>query len=267
MSDTTSAVPTGMPYRSNEVDERNKWTTRFKYFLYFFNVVSLVLAIVVMTMAIYIRADWTIKHYIYELEAYLMWTGPYILMASCSFTIVISALGCWATVYENPFLLTAFTMATGATALIGLGGVAYSLNHGITFSDITPWLTDRFTYLVFESDTDPRSARIVRIMQEELGCCGGSGWQDYANYNMEIPYECRNPVTGNMYVYGCGIIFSDFMEPLVAWMSGIALLLIVLQIMAMVAAMILRRNFKREDKLISGHQKSATYTAVRSRNI
>lgn len=39
------------------------------------------------------------------------------------------------------------------------------------------------------------------------------------------------------------------------------------QIMAMVAAMILRRNFKREDKLISGHQKSATYTAVRSRNI
>lgn len=65
------------------------------------------LAIVVMTMAIYIRADWTIKHYVYELEAYLMWTGPYILTASCSFTIVISALGCWATVYENPFLLTA----------------------------------------------------------------------------------------------------------------------------------------------------------------
>lgn len=62
-------------------------------------------------------------------------------------------------------------MATGATALIGLGGVAYSLNHGITFSDITPWLTDRFTYLVFESDTDPRSARIVRIMQEEVLHC------------------------------------------------------------------------------------------------
>lgn len=52
--------------------------------------------------------------------------------------------------------------------LIGLGGVTYSLNHGVLFSDITPWLTDRFTYLVFESDTNPRSARIVRIMQEEV---------------------------------------------------------------------------------------------------
>jgi hypothetical protein len=63
-----------------------------------------------------------------------------------------------------------------------------------------------------------------------LGCCGGSGWQDYANYNMEIPYECRNQVTGNMYVYGCGIIFADYVEPLIGWMSGLALLLVVLQV-------------------------------------
>lgn len=63
-----------------------------------------------------------------------------------------------------------------------------------------------------------------------MGCCGGSGWQDYANYNMEIPYECRNQVTGNMYVYGCGIIFADYVEPLIGWMSGLALLLVVLQV-------------------------------------
>jgi hypothetical protein len=48
---------------------------------------------------------------------------------------------------------------------------------------------------------------------------------------MEIPYECRNQVTGKMYVYGCGIIFSDYVEPLIGWMSGIALLLIVLQVL------------------------------------
>lgn len=57
-------------------------------------------------MAIYIRAEWTIKHYIYELGAYIMWTGPYILMASSSITILLSFLGCWGTIHENPFLLS-----------------------------------------------------------------------------------------------------------------------------------------------------------------
>lgn len=57
---------------------------------------------------------------------------------------------------------------TGAAALIGLGGVAYSLNHGTLFSAITPWLTDRFTYLTFESAHDTRAARIVRIIQKDV---------------------------------------------------------------------------------------------------
>ena len=64
------------------------------------------LGIVVLAMAIYIRAEWTLKHYIIEMEAYFFWTGPYILMASSSLTIFLSFFGCWATVYENPFLLT-----------------------------------------------------------------------------------------------------------------------------------------------------------------
>jgi hypothetical protein len=57
---------------------------------------------------------------------------------------------------------------TGATAAIGLGGAAYSLNHGTQTSKLTPWVTERFTYYVFESDTNSRYARIVRIMQEEV---------------------------------------------------------------------------------------------------
>ncbi|XP_046630628.1 tetraspanin-2A-like [Daphnia pulicaria] len=163
-------------HMSTVVDKRNKWTTSSKYFLCVFNVVSLVLGIVVLAMAIYIFAEWTLKHYIYEMEAYFFWTGPYILMASSSLTIFLSFFGCWATVNENPFLLTL------------------------------------------------------------LGCCEGSGWRDYSDNHMEIPHECRSQITGNMHVYGCGIVFSDYVEPLIGWMCGIAILLIVLQIFAIVAA-------------------------------
>jgi hypothetical protein len=53
-----------------------------------------VLGIVVLAMAIYIRTEWDLKHYIIEMEAYFFWTGPYILMASSCFTIILSFFGC-----------------------------------------------------------------------------------------------------------------------------------------------------------------------------
>ena len=64
----------------------------------------------------------------------------------------------------------------------------------------------------------------------QIGCCGGSGWSDYFDNHMPIPHECRDHTTGNMYIYGCGIIFSEYLETLIGWMSGIALLLVVLQV-------------------------------------
>lgn len=59
----------------------------------------------VLTIAMYIRFEWTMKHYILEIHGQIMWTGPYILMASSTITILVSFLGCWGTVHENPFLL------------------------------------------------------------------------------------------------------------------------------------------------------------------
>ena len=81
-----------------------------------------------------------------------------------------------------------------------------------------------------------------------MGCCGGTGWQNYADYNMHIPETCRNPVTGLMYVYGCGIIYSDYVEVYLGWLAGIALCLVVLQLFAIAAAMHLRRAVKRQVK-------------------
>lgn len=65
---------------------------------------------------------------------------------------------------------------------------------------------------------------------KQLGCCGATGWQDYSNYNKQIPHECRDQVTGNMYVYGCNYVLPERFEPFMGWMSGIGLLLIVFQV-------------------------------------
>lgn len=58
-----------------------------------------------MTLSLYMRFDWSFKHYVIELEAYQVWVGPYILMVSSSIVILLCFFGCWATTHENPYLL------------------------------------------------------------------------------------------------------------------------------------------------------------------
>lgn len=52
--------------------------------------------------------------------------------------------------------------------ILELAGVAYLLNHSTLWSDITWWLQARFYELVNNSDNDPKEARILRIIQEEV---------------------------------------------------------------------------------------------------
>jgi hypothetical protein len=100
-------------------------------------------------------------------------------------------------------------------------------------------------------DHNERSARILRIIQEDVNeliclkirwktftlwkwwqieCCGPSDWKDYAAFNKALPDECRNPSTGNIAGGGCAEEFARWMEPKTGWLSGIALLLVVIQV-------------------------------------
>lgn len=64
----------------------------------------------------------------------------------------------------------------------------------------------------------------------KVGCCGGTGWQDYTDHNIPLPNECRDPFTGNLHADTCDIALSGLFQPFVGWMSGLGLLLIVLQV-------------------------------------
>ena len=64
-----------------------------------------ILSIFIISIALYLRYDWDIRNYIIELGAQLMWTGPYIMIASSSLTILIALLGCSAAIRENPLQL------------------------------------------------------------------------------------------------------------------------------------------------------------------
>lgn len=65
-----------------------------------------ILAMVVFGLSLWLRYEWDFKHYVYELEAQkVLWTGPYILIASSSLALAVSAIGIWAAVAEDRKLL------------------------------------------------------------------------------------------------------------------------------------------------------------------
>jgi hypothetical protein len=65
----------------------------------------------------------------------------------------------------------------------------------------------------------------------QIECCGPSDWSDYPKFNKVIPDECRNPATGNIAGGSCAEEFALWMEPKSGWVSGIALLLVVIQVL------------------------------------
>ncbi|KAI9562987.1 hypothetical protein GHT06_010443 [Daphnia sinensis] len=219
------------------------------YTLHALMVLSAFLAVAVMGLCLWLRYEWDFKHYVYELEAQkVMWTGPYLLITSSSLAMATSAVGVWAIAAEHCRLLLLFTLGSGMSVILGLTGISYTLNYGIYQSDLTPWLEQRFWDLFHEMDYNERSARIIRIIQEDIQCCGPSDWKDYPAFNKVVPDECRNPATGNIASGGCAEEFARWLEPKTGWLSGIALLLAIIQLGGMLISFLLRKAILQEKR-------------------
>ncbi len=68
-----------------------------------------------MGLCLWLRYEWDYKHYVYELEAQkVLWTGPYILIASSTLAMATVVIGIWATVVEDCqlFLLVSNLLAS-----------------------------------------------------------------------------------------------------------------------------------------------------------
>ena len=64
------------------------------------------LAAVVFSLALWIRFEEDFKHWVFELNMQLYWTGVYILLAASCLIMIISFFGCCGAIMENPCMLT-----------------------------------------------------------------------------------------------------------------------------------------------------------------
>lgn len=81
-----------------------------------------------------------------------------------------------------------------------------------------------------------------------MGCCGGSGVDDFINLRRAIPAQCRDTVTGNAFYYGCADEITWLLEQRSSWITGLAILLCAKKIVNIVLSTILIQLHQKEEE-------------------
>merc|ERR1719414_2461195 len=128
--------------------------------------------------------------------------------------IVLSLLGLFASVNVRLGWLTCIMWTLVVMFFFHLIGAVTITVWGVEESPVlTNELSETFLKLVYEWDENPRSSRILKQIQEYVGCCGADGSDDFINAKKEVPYECRDRTNGCEYGYGCQQGLAWWLEP------------------------------------------------------
>lgn len=69
-----------------------------------------------------------------------------------------------------------------------------------------------------------------------MRCCGARGSEDYIEAMKPVPMECRDPIDGGEFPYGCAQQFAWWLEPWSATLAGVCFFFIIAHIVQMVLA-------------------------------
>lgn len=246
-------------YRYTGVDSGPGTVHCLTFTIITFNVISAVLGATMVALGFWITLDTTFKRWVQDLAMEHFWVGVYILMAAGALVMLQSFFGICGAFQRKGRMLILFCVCLVICFCLELGGGVYMLNNGIRGSHIEGWLSRRFYSLISQIDYDPKSSRIMNIIQEWVGCCGAQGLLDYVKWNKVIPYTCYSPITGNAwYVDGFGHMgcvrgFTTFLETKAGWIAGVAFILALFQIFCFVAACYLirlKRDYQKSQEFV-----------------
>jgi len=216
--------------------------------IFFFNFIGWMFGATIFGLCMWIRFDNDMQQWIIDLGLYNYWTGIYILLAGAALVLFVTFLGCCGSIMESRGLLGVFCGALAITFVVELAGAAYLLANGIGGTSLTWQLNSAILNYINEYDFNPQKSKILATVQSTIGCCGSTGSLDYDTVHKPVPIECRNPITGSEWTFGCVEAFTNFLEGISGWVAGIALVLCVLQIVGIIGAIVLIKKLKEEDE-------------------
>ncbi|KAM9376869.1 CD9 molecule a isoform 2-T2 [Pholidichthys leucotaenia] len=146
-----------------------------KYLMFIFNFFFWLAGTAVLAIGLWLRLDSKTKG-LFEGEdsPYVFYAGVYILIGAGALIMVVGFLGCCGAIRESPcmlglfffFLLIIFAVEVAA----GIWGFS---NQSKVIDDITTFYIE--TYNKYKSTGDERLKETLRVIQNELKCCGPKG--------------------------------------------------------------------------------------------
>ncbi|XP_023343800.1 tetraspanin-2A [Eurytemora carolleeae] len=212
--------------RKDSLEDLERKTLNMQYTLLILGILCALIALANFSICIWIRFDLDFWEWIIEIGWYSYWNAMYVVMIGMVLTALNSALMCYSVMSESRGLMLLSVVLRLIIWCVVLAGAVVICIYGVEESDLLVRELDLiFRNLINKWDEDPRASRILRMIQEYVGCCGASGNRDdYFNVRKVIPMECRHPVTGNNYLHGCPQTLAWWLEPWTATLSALSLL-------------------------------------------
>jgi len=231
--------------KRDDGEEMEKKTINTQYLLLIIGVISALVALANFSICIWIRFDLDFWEWIDEIGWYSYWNAVYVVMVAMLATALNSGLMCYAVMSESRGLILVSMILRCLFWCLTLAGAIIICVYGVEESSIlVNELNEVFTGLINRWDDDPRSSRVMTMIQEYVGCCGASNNRDdYFKVKKVVPYSCRHPITGNNYRYGCPQTLAWWLEPWSACLAGVSLFFSATDIFVLILNVKLRRFF------------------------
>ncbi|XP_039299587.1 tetraspanin-2A [Nilaparvata lugens] len=151
----------------------------------------------------FVRFDSDIQSWVDQLLISDFYWGVWILILFSAISVGVTFLSAASTITEHPTLLLANTGAQMLCFVVGMIGAAMLKDYSTYKSEIQPVIRRQMLRLISMYPEDYYATNVLKTIQENIGCCGADGANDYIGLKRALPAECRDTVTGNCYFHGC----------------------------------------------------------------
>lgn len=217
-----------------------------KFTIFCLNTIVWILGCAMFVLSIWMRFEPMLEEWVEFLNMYEFYIGIYVLIFTSVIVMAIAFIGCAAALMENILALFIHVGLQVLSFICGLAGVSVILDYSTYDSQIQPIIA-RSMYTLISNSHEEMASRILRLIQETIGCCGANGPRDYIRLRKPLPTECRDTVTGNAFHHGCVDELSWFLEGKTAWLAGLGMMLCFLNVIIAVLTLTLIRAIKKEE--------------------
>jgi len=217
-----------------------------KYLLFAINFLIWSLGAGLLAVAIWVRGDGELWEYVQALPIKHYYYACYIAMAIGVLLLVFGFIGCLGAATESPCLIVMYLAVTIACVVLEV--TACVLIWRVAGGDeLQAVLSKDIMYHVENRIYSDSSRRFLDLIQLHLGCCGAESYVDYRKLGQDIPASCNSDRTNNVYIRSCGEMLRRNLEVRGAFIGGLSVSLLLMQMMAILFNSCLYSILKKED--------------------